>query len=121
MADELSSKSSGKQDKSKIPIVTLPKDTCTEKTVVAETHSTRDKASKQNTDAQDRNCKSKRHCEARKKNIQAANRAKMEGEQSSITARLRNQELWEMFHREETEMIITKAGRYLCCSSIFMF
>ncbi|XP_022795321.1 T-box transcription factor TBX6-like [Stylophora pistillata] len=35
----------------------------------------------------------------------------MEGKHSTITVRLRNQELWEMFRREQTEMIITKAGR----------
>ncbi|XP_068740032.1 T-box transcription factor mls-1-like [Montipora capricornis] len=35
----------------------------------------------------------------------------MEGEGKTISARLRNPELWELFHQEETEMIITKAGR----------
>ena len=37
----------------------------------------------------------------------------MESEAKTISARLRNPELWELFHREETEMIISKAGRYV--------
>ena len=114
--DELISKSICKQDDGEIPISTLRSDTCPED-LVAETHSSRDQVSKQNPDAQGRNSKSKRPREApRKKRAAAANRTAMEGEGRTISARLRNQDLWAMFHRVETEMIITKAGR-----SVFSF
>ena len=109
------SKSIGEQDDGEIPISTLHSDTCPE-AVVAETHSSRVQVSKPNPDAQCRNSKSKRPCEAARKKASAANRTTMEGEGRTISARLRNQELWAMFHREETEMIITKAGR-----SVFSF
>ena len=33
---------------------------------------------------------------------------------SGITVTLHNRDLWAKFHRETTEMIITKAGRYAC-------
>ena len=105
--DESISKSICKQDDGEIPISTLRSDTCPEADV-AETHSSRVQVSKPNPDAQDRNSKSKRPWEASRKK---ANRTAMEDEGRTISARLRNQELWVMFHREETEMIITKAGR----------
>ncbi|KAL9988918.1 hypothetical protein ACROYT_G003413 [Oculina patagonica] len=97
--DELISKYLCKQEDGEIPIATLRKDTCIE-AVIAKTHSSRDQASKRNPDAQDQTAKTKRPRDAA-----------MEGEGRTISARLRNQELWEMFHGEETEMIITKAGR----------
>ena len=101
------------QEDSEIPIVMLRSDTCP-KAVVVETHSPRAQSSKRNpSHAQARNSKSKKPRETRKKKTTAANRTTMEDEGRTISARLRNQELWEMFHREETEMIITKAGRYV--------
>ena len=36
---------------------------------------------------------------------------------SGITVTLHNADLWAKFHRETTEMIITKAGRYACMYS----
>lgn len=113
--DESISKSSCKKDDGEIPTSTLHLDACPE-AVVAETHSSRVQVSKPNPDAQDRNSKFKRPCEARRKKASAANRTTMESEGRTMSARLRNQELWAMFHREETEMIITKAGR-----SVFSF
>lgn len=93
-----------------IPIATVPTDTCP-KAVVAEAHSTRDETTKGTPDAQDRNSKSKRPC-AEKRRKKAGGKTTMEGETRTISARLRNPELWDLFNREETEMIITKAGRY---------
>lgn len=111
--DELISKSIRKQEAGEIPISTLRLDTCPED-LVAETHSSRVQVSKTNhPDAQDRNSKSKRPCEAPRKKASATNRTAIEDEGRTISARLRNQDLWAMFHREETEMIITKAGRFV--------
>lgn len=115
--DESISKYHCKQEDGEIPIATLRKDTCSE-AVVAKTHSSRDQASKRNPDAQDQTAKSKRPCEARRKNGSAA---AMEGEGTTISARLRNQELWEMFHSQETEMIITKAGRSVLSLIFYSF
>jgi len=110
--DESISKSIRRKDDGEIPISTLPSDTCPED-VGAEKHSSRVRVSKPNPDAQDQNSKSKRPREAPRKKASAAKRTGMEGESRTISARLRNQELWMMFHREETEMIITKAGRFV--------
>lgn len=108
--DESISHSVCKQDEGEIPISTLRSDTCC-KADVAETHSSRVQVSKPNhAVAQDQNSKSRPYKAPRKK-ASAANRTAMEGEGRTISARLRNQELWMTFHREETEMIITKAGR----------
>ena len=97
-----------------IRIATNSKDTCS-RVLLAEAHSTRDETSKRTPDAQDRNFKSKRPCGNHKKRAVGATGGKttMEGEARTISARLRNPELWEVFRREETEMIITKAGRYV--------
>lgn len=110
-----------------IRIATTSKDTCT-KVVLAEAHSTRDETSKRTPDAQDRNSKSNRPCGNHKKRAAGTTGGKttMEGEARTISARLRNPELWEVFRREETEMIITKAGRYvgflvyMFCGEIFV-
>ena len=110
--EESISKSICRQNDGEIPISTLRSDTCPEDGV-AEKHSSRVQVSKPNPDAQDQNSKSKRPCEAPRKKVSAAKRTTMEGESRTISARLRNQELWMMFHREETEMIITKAGRFV--------
>lgn len=103
-----------KSSEAGIPIATVgSKDTCP-KAVLVGTHSTREKPTRRGPDAQDRNSKSKRPCENRRKKAGAASgKTSMEGEARTISARLRNPELWELFHREETEMIITKAGRYV--------
>lgn len=101
-----------KQEGGEITVATHREHACSEP-VVAKTHSSRDPASKRNQDAQNQNSKSERPCEARRKTTPAAHITAMEGnrEGRTISARLRNQELWEVFHSEETEMIITKAGR----------
>lgn len=111
--DESISKTLCKQEEGEIPIVTFCRDDACWKAVEAETHSSRDQTSKRCPDAQDQNSKSNRPCEARGKKAPAANRTAMEGDREgrTISARLRNQELWEMFNSEGTEMIITKAGR----------
>ena len=95
-----------------IGIATTSKDACSE-VVLAEAHSTRDETLERVPDAQDRNSKSKRPCGNQKQRAAGATGGKttMEGEARTISARLRNPELWEVFRREETEMIITKAGR----------
>lgn len=118
MAHELSSKSPDQRDKTNTPISTLPIDTCAER---VEMHSTRVRTLQLNTDAQDRNSKTKRLFQGSRGKIHIAKRTKMEGEHSTITVRLRNKELWEMFHLEETEMIITKAGRYVLLQFFFRF
>lgn len=118
MAHELSSKSPDQRDKTNTPISTLPIDTCAER---VEMHSTRVRTLQLNTDAQDRNSKTKRLFQGSRGKIHTAKRTKMEGEHSTITVRLRNKELWEMFHLEETEMIITKAGRYVLLQFFFRF
>ena len=99
-----------------IPIATVSKESCP-KAVVAEAHSTRDEDVKRSQNAQvhkDWNSKSKRPCDyPSKKAVCAARGEKMDGEAKTISVRLRNPELWDMFHRQDTEMIITKAGRYV--------
>ena len=120
--DEQISQSIRKQEGGEIPISTLRLDTCPEDLVASETHSSRVQVSKPNhPDAQDRNSKSKRPCEAPRKKASAINRTAMEGEGRTISARLRNQDLWAMFHREETEMIITKAGRFVFSFNFYVF
>ena len=119
--DESISKTLRKQEEGEIPIVTFRRDDACWKAVEAETHSSRDQTSKRCPDAQDQNSKSNRPCEAKGKKPPAANGTAMEGDREgrTISARLRNQELWEMFNSEGTEMIITKAGR-LVMLSIFL-
>ena len=90
---------------------------CT-KAVVAEAHSTRGEDLNRSQNAQvqeDRNSKSTRPCgdQSRKTSRAAPQRGKMDGETKTISACLRNPELWDLFHSQDTEMIITKAGRYV--------
>ena len=90
---------------------------CT-KAVVAEAHSTRGEDLNRSQNAQvqeDRNSKSTRPCgdQSRKTGRAAPQRGKMDGETKTISACLRNPELWNLFHSQDTEMIITKAGRYV--------
>lgn len=100
-----------------IPLATVSDVPCT-KAVVAEAHSTRgeDLTRSQNAQVQeDRNSKSTRPCgdRSRKTSRAAPRRRKMDGETKTISACLRNPELWDLFHSQDTEMIITKAGRYV--------
>ena len=98
-----------------IPTDTAFKNACL-KVVLPEARSTREETSKRAQGARNRNFKSKRPLGIRKQNAAGrltGEKATMEGEGKTISARLRNPELWELFHQEETEMIITKAGRYV--------
>ena len=103
----------------KIPMATVSKADSCAKPVVTEAHSTRDENAKRNQhapDYEDRNSKSKRPCEDQSRKAGRAVRGRkttMDGEAKTISARLRNPEIWDLFHSEETEMIITKAGRYV--------
>ena len=90
---------------------------CT-KPVVVEAHFTRGEDLNRSQNAQvqeDRNSKSTRPCgdQSRKTSRAAPRRGKMDGETKTISACLRNPELWDLFHSQDTEMIITKAGRYV--------
>lgn len=88
------------------------------KAVAAEAHSTRGEDSNRSQNAQvqeDRNSKSRTPCgdQSKKTSRLAPRRGKMDDETKTISACLRNPELWDLFHSQDTEMIITKAGRYV--------
>lgn len=97
-----------------IPTDTASKNACP-KVVLIESCSSREESSKRAPIARSRNFKSTRSLGKRRKQNAPSRltggKAAMENEGKTISARLRNPELWQVFHEEETEMIITKAGR----------
>ena len=105
---------SSRKEREDIPIGSRPSRNTCSKALVHTANSTRDDESKWMKNPQIQRLQAKGVSVARRKRqAETKAMAAKEGATGTVFVQLRSLELWQMFYRQETEMIITKAGRYV--------